>query len=229
VQKKIKNALFEQVVAAGLNPADFANVESHNAEQLRFETTYVPVDLLFRISQNVRDVNHYFVDGDRYAGGRQKVPRVRIGNLIAQPKVVTTFRRWLHDNVIAAIDDEPITDMWLDAHSAIAAASVLNAARPDADSSFTEQEREQLRIAITNFHLLVVKTFAPEVEQARDIAARLSYLQTALDRLNRFDWKGVALSTIIGVATSLSLDTERGKLLWRLFQQALGTLSNALK
>jgi hypothetical protein len=53
------------------------------------------------------------------------------------------------------------------------------------------------------------------------INERLEYLSQAVDRLNKFDWKAQALSTLISIAVNLSVDTEGGKKLFQLFSQAL--------
>ena len=66
----------------------------------------------------------------------------------------------------------------------------------------------------------MVKEFNPSREQLRLIQMQLDYLSEAVGRLNRIDWRGLAVSTVITIAIQLSLDTEKGKLLFQLFQQA---------
>ncbi len=77
--------------------------------------------------------------------------------------------------------------------------------------------------------LLVVKTFTPGEEELQVINERLDYLTRAVDRLNRFDWRGVAISTVLSIGTALTLDTEKGRILWGLFQQAMATVVHLLR
>ena len=51
------------------------------------------------------------------------------------------------------------------------------------------------------------------------ISQKLDYLTEAIDRLNKFDWRAVAFSTIMTISATLSLDTEKGSLLIELFKQ----------
>ena len=88
------------------------------------------------------------------------------------------------------------------------------------------ENRSALQLGI--FRVLVIAEFNPDREQLAQIDERLSYLDPAVDRLNRFDWKAVALSTLIGMATNLTLDTERGRILWGLFQQAMTAVGHML-
>jgi hypothetical protein len=53
------------------------------------------------------------------------------------------------------------------------------------------------------------------------IEKRLLYLSDAVDRLNKTDWYGIAISTLIGISINLSLDTEKGRLLFKLFKQVV--------
>jgi hypothetical protein len=226
---KVKNPLYEQIIASGLAIADFSILETSDLERTRFEVTYMPASLVFRLSQDLRQANRFFVAVNRYLGGGKKSPPLGVGFHITLPKVIDRFRKWLKDDVMAAIEDETIPDLWENARAAASVATTLNDAPRDHDDTFTPDERERVKAAIANFHVLVVQTFKPDAQQAEEISAKLSYLQSAVERLNRFDWKGVALSTIIGIATSLSLDTEKGRLLWTLFQQAASAVQQIVK
>jgi hypothetical protein len=225
--RKFKNPLFEQIVAAGLDPNDFESAEKHNAETIRFDISYRPIDLLFLLSQPVRQQTYFFVDVTRYVGDGNRSPLIRVGVQITLPKVVDRFRKWLKDDVLAAIEDLGLPNFWAEAREAAAVASAFRRSARDADI-FTPAERDAIKRELHAFRLVLVQTFEPDARQMEEIAESLSYLEAAVDRLNRFDWKGVALSTVIGIATSLSLDTEKGRLLWRLFQQAMSAVRQVL-
>jgi len=81
---------------------------------------------------------------------------------------------------------------------------------------------------LLTFRLLVVENYHPDTEQLILISERLKYLEAAVDRLNSFDWKGVTISTLLSIAITLSLDTERGRQLYILFKQALSDLLHLL-
>lgn len=106
-----------------------------------------------------------------------------------------------------------------------------NLVTPDQDNivEFTYEERQQVKLALSTFRVRLIETFNPTEEQLRVISERLDYLSGAVDRLNRFDWKEVAVSTLFSIATTLTLDVERGRQLWGMFQQALSTLIQLIR
>jgi hypothetical protein len=71
--------------------------------------------------------------------------------------------------------------------------------------------------------------FNPSPEQEEFIEERLEYLSEAVDKLNRFDWKGVALSTLLSIGANLCVDKESGRILFGLFQQAFQSVTHLLK
>src|SRR5207302_6503675 len=93
---------------------------------------------------------------------------------------------------------------------------------------FSPEEQAQIRAAIKQFKVLIERDFAPDSEQSRELDARLDYLADALTRLNRFDWKSLALATVIGASTTLSLDTQTGRQLWALFREPLRVVTHLL-
>ena len=67
---------------------------------------------------------------------------------------------------------------------------------------------------------MIIENFKPDEEQSKLIAEKLNYLSNAVDRLNRFDWNGLALSIVISISINLAVDTDGGRLLYKLFEQA---------
>lgn len=87
-------------------------------------------------------------------------------------------------------------------------------------SEFLNEEKAQLRLSLNEFRLLIKENFDPTADQMNIVDERLNYLSDALDRLNKFDWKSVLLSSAVSIVTALSLDTARGKLLFDFLKQA---------
>ncbi|MCJ7807725.1 MAG: hypothetical protein MUP73_03255, partial [Dehalococcoidia bacterium] len=85
---------------------------------------------------------------------------------------------------------------------------------------FTDDEKHSLIMSVETLRLSVVNTFQPSDDQLKVIDGHLEYLKNAVDRLNRIDWRAIAVMTSIQIATVLTLDTEKGRLLLSLFEQA---------
>lgn len=86
--------------------------------------------------------------------------------------------------------------------------------------SYSDDEKAALRSSLSTAKLLITERFDPSEDQMEIISERFDYVDQALDRLNKRDWKGVLLNTIIGISTALSLNTEAGAALYELFKQA---------
>jgi len=56
-------------------------------------------------------------------------------------------------------------------------------------------------------------------DQINEIDRRIKYLELALNRLSKTDWKGIAFSTIIGLILNLTVDTQTGHAILELFKR----------
>jgi hypothetical protein len=74
-------------------------------------------------------------------------------------------------------------------------------------------------LALRDVRLLIIDRFAPSTAEMESIDARLNYLTQAIERLNRFDWKSLLISSIMSISVALSFDTEKGRQLYKLFKQ----------
>jgi hypothetical protein len=141
--------------------------------------------------------------------------------------VLDEFERWIAQHVKEYIAEESVPDLW-EASQAGAFLSAKSIQEHD-DSFFSESEKVQIKIALVSFQRAAVEQFRPSADQLAAIEKQIKYLSDAVDRLNRFAWKGVAISTLVGICTNLSLDTERGRQLYGLFQHAMTAVLHLLK
>jgi hypothetical protein len=140
--------------------------------------------------------------------------------------IINEFKYWLNAVVKRQIYQLEMPDLW----------SQIRFYSPYIDSSFSEEDfqhfsdnqKETIKVSIVEFKRLVVESFNPTREQFEFINARLEYLSGAVDKLNRFDWKGLAVSIITSIAINLTVDVEGGKLLFKLFQQAFDSVVQLL-
>ena len=82
-----------------------------------------------------------------------------------------------------------------------------------------DEEKQLLQMSINEFEMLVAKEYNPSKEELTLIESRLKYLSEFLDRLNKFDWKAVLISTVVTIATTLTLSTEQGRQLFEMTKQ----------
>lgn len=86
--------------------------------------------------------------------------------------------------------------------------------------SFNRVEREKVDQALLQFKSILIEHFKPTQDQLVQIEDRINYLSESMERLNKVDWQGIAISTLISISIALSLDTDNGKLLFEFFKNS---------
>ncbi|MEX0803968.1 MAG: hypothetical protein WD688_11725 [Candidatus Binatia bacterium] len=225
--KRYKNAFLEMIQAAGLDVNDFTGGEQTTMSGgPAFVIRYNPADLTFTAQNSEADPHAFDYYYTVYAPGFSQPLEPYFypeEGYINFNSVREGFENWLSRQVRTAIDEELLPDLWTTATHDLVAPNEAYAGR------FSEEERQQLKLALSTFRVLLVETFEPTKEQLQAVSERLDYLSAAIDRLNKFDWRGVAISTLLSITTTLTLDTEKGRQLYGLFQQALSTLMHLIR
>ena len=136
------------------------------------------------------------------------------------------FRKWLI-TIKNYIDDQNAIDLW---DEYLKGNSVVYSKNIDFDNqdNFTPDEQQQLRMSINELKGLIINKFELLEEQQKIVNDRLDYLAEASVRLNKFDWKGTLVNTIMSISIALSLDTEKGKILLKLFQRIFQNIKGLL-
>lgn len=151
-----------------------------------------------------------------------------IGEYVSIDKVIEIFHTWLNDHVNLAIEEDLEPDLWGDAYRLhdILGNEIIET---QDTSDFSEHEIHIIEVALEKFIDLVEEEFHPDEMQSQQIRERLDYLAEATKRSNKFDWQGLVISTLIGIMINLTLDTEKGRLLYELFLKALEASKHLLK
>lgn len=137
--------------------------------------------------------------------------------------IYTRFGGWLDTDVTLYLEEIDAPDLWEQIET-----GHLFEDDPLFDqkkASFGKVEKERIRRALEHFRESVEEQFSPNEQQDQAIRDRLEYLSEALDRLNKTDWQGVAISALISISVALSLDTDQGKRLFDLFKSTLASVA----
>jgi hypothetical protein len=135
--------------------------------------------------------------------------------------VISIFEQWIEEEVKPLVQDENTDDLWsyvvTETPLSIIASPVI---AQHNTSSFSADEKAVIQSALAEFRRLLTVEFAPSEAQASEIHSKLTYLVEATNRLNKFDWQGLIIGTILSIVITLSLDTERGRQLWQILLRA---------
>lgn len=221
--KKYKNAIFQAVQEYGFEASKIETDEHEVLGHDWFSLTFLDSNLVFEFRCPLKNPHVFDAVFNKFgATGAFDYPDNddHEGAYVDFAAILGFFKNWLSTEIGLYLEEQSLPDFWAQARGQI---ELLEPNPPTDEETafFSKDEKAQLRFSLQDFKRLVEAEFKPEPEQLELINARLDYLTEAVDRLNRYDWKGVAISTVIGIATTLTLDTQRGQVLWGLFQTAL--------
>ena len=142
---------------------------------------------------------------------------------ISPEDLVDTFEDWLDSTVKPYLDDVSTPDLWQILEDTWAE-TISEIDTTDYLEPFSEEEKTQLRLSINEFRLLIVNNFNPNKEELAAINDRLEYLSDSMDKHNKFDWKGIAIYTVITIIVTLALNPEQSQQLFQLFKQVFSNI-----
>ena len=137
--------------------------------------------------------------------------------------VYIKFKEWLDTVVKPYLDEVSAPDLWQTLED-MRSDATRQIEAPDDFEPFSEEEKIQLRRSIDELRLLIVNNFTLNRKQTDAIKNRLKYLSDAIDKHNKFDWKGIAIHTAITIAITLALNPEQTHQLFQLFKQVFSNI-----
>lgn len=222
------NALLQEILRSGLDPALFDAVENYDAhDHPGFDVRLRDSPLTFTIRNpegRFEDFDYQFTE---FGAGYPWTDIRPESGYVTFDQVLAVFREWVDTDIRDHLEDVALPDLWSQVNHA--RTMLGQVAGISSEELFSEDEKAQTRIAIQQFKLLVFKTFDPSPGEQAVVDQQLDHLANAVDRLGKFDWQGIALNTLISIGVTLSLDTEKGRILFGLFQQSLSYALHLLK
>lgn len=132
-------------------------------------------------------------------------------------EVLTSLDRWLNFHVKPYQEDLDEPDLW---KQYIEGQDSLDEINFENQTEFSDDEKQKVLMSVNELKYLIKRELNTSDEEQKLINERLDYLVDSMDRLNKYDWKGAAFNSLFSIVTALSLDTEKGKLLFELFKKA---------
>jgi hypothetical protein len=228
-----KNTLYEAVIETGYDPNQFtvedgpfilSDGDSRDGCTLTFNGTA----LQFAVLVCPRDFNLFECSWALFAPDFPFSTRFPARNYIEIGVIAFKLKEWLANVVEPFLEDTTVPNLWAEAktQSELFSSPPISGNEP---GHFTEPEKALLRAAIAQVRLNIEATFTPPTDRSELVNERLDYLSQGLERLNRFDWRGILVSVMFNIATNLTLDTTQGAKLYQLFKEAFSTALHLIR
>lgn len=226
--KRDKNSFLNILSEKGYTADQFESFEEIKVLYPTFVIRLKNTALEFWVSQSLDSFTEYKMCYTTYTPKFKQIeydPAIGWYDEIAP--VWIKFRHWLDHHVQPFLIEESVPDLWATAHEE----SDFDASTFDDDSMqpFSESEKVALRVAVQSFRGKLISTYQPGANQLAEIDKKLDYLTDALDRMNRIDWKSLLISTLIGISTTLCLDTNTGRELYAIAKQTFAIALNLIQ
>ncbi len=215
--KRYKNKLIDLIKKYQFFPTEFEISELHEEEVDVFRINYKNSPFTFNIFTKADDYHQFFCTYTLFAPKfpiSDALPPISYGNFEA---ILVYFILWL-GYIQQYYDEQSEPDLLKDLIEDYKFLENHNLYYDDI-KPFTANEKELTKLAIYDLELDIINKFELGFEEKMIVENRLLYLNEAVDRLNKRDWKGLAISTIIGISIALEFDSAKGKDLINLFNE----------
>ena len=224
--KKYKNEIFNLIKEYGLSIDKFEINENKENELVSVVSVVEsPFDFFIRNSSESYSAFEcwWICFGPKYASS-SVYPE---NNYFSFDTIKSYFKEWLYNHVEPYFQEKAEIDLWDQYKNDT---KLLNLEKIDFNdkANFSFDEKSQISLALGDLKLLIERKFDLDDQQKSIVNDRLNYLASAVDRLNKFDWKSIAVSTMFSIAIALSLDTQKGHELFNLFAQVFNVIPQLL-
>jgi len=216
VQARYKLAIKEHLEKSGF---DLTLFEFDTNE--RFTIALVNTEIKFQVQQDPKNFHAFLMYQTQYKPNYPLIGPLGTNNNIN--KVFGQMDNWLKLTVSPYLEELELSAKWDAFESGKFFDGTFNS-QPNDLTKLTTNEVKFLESAISKIKLDIRKEFEPTAELAVEIDKKLDYLIESTDRLNRFDLKGTILNTFLAIGINLGVDTESGKELFRIFNDAFSSI-----
>ncbi|WP_428658159.1 hypothetical protein [Runella sp.] len=223
MKKRDKNTLFNLISELGFNQRDFELVDEYVDNLPATIIKYKNTQFIFVIrnsKESFDDFDFKFIQFGPSYEFTEYYPDVEFVNF---ESVYKSFRSWILNHIVPYIEEITEQDLW-ELYKSSDKSLNLSLIDFNDKSYFLPDEIRQISTSINELKFLIHKNLSTNITEQNLVIERLDYLIESSQRLNKFDWKSLVLSTLIGISTTLTLDTQTGKILFDLFKKAFSTL-----
>lgn len=225
MRKKHKNEIYSIISDSEFDQNEFEFVES-DIEEDELPTNkllYKNSPFIFTIRTSRENFNLFDYQYVQYCPDYSMTDFFPKRDYTSFEIVANSLRAWLKNHIKEYIEDKTEPDLWSELQNGNKSFEI-NKIDFDNKDSFTANERNQVTMALNELKILISKNFRTSEEEQKLVTDRLDYLIDSSDRLNKFDWKSLAISTLLSISLSLTLDTTKGKILFELFRKVFSNI-----
>jgi len=226
-----KNKLFQYLsgIHGGLNDFTIADasqaiIEGNTQRKIPLSTIiYKKTPLHFEISNPFETFDQYSYRYTLFGPNYQWSRTLPIGQVGYFNDVVSGFQLWISTHIESYKNEMSEIDLWGE-YTKVPKSIILENDNSFDSSQFTNNEKGQLKLALSDLKRLIIENFANNQSQIDLVSENINYIASKVDSLSKFDWRSVTIAVLINISTGLMLDPEKAKLIWDWFVSLVSSI-----
>jgi hypothetical protein len=209
--RRDKNGFIDIITSNSLNPVDFTVSEDVKDDLPTFIIKHNKSPLEFWVRNSKESYFEYDCNYIPFSPSFEPVgyyPNESWYDNIND--VYEIFEEWLNQHIKSYIEEQDAQDMWKTFTSSGSGGLDWESINEESTEYFSEVEKKQLLEQIADFRIRLIDNYEPNEKLMLQIDSKLTYLSESIDRLNKYDWKSLLISTLMGIITTMSLDKSSG-------------------
>jgi len=224
ILQKHKNALLTIIQESDLDPKLFVAEDSTLNKEKFFIIRLRNSPLLYAIRPYERSFSYFESLGSRFVAG---FPLEGSGISFGTQPLFDIFKSWLNNVVKPYLDELSTPDLW-QALQDTRSEPIRQIESPLDLEPFSEKEKIQLKRSIDELRLSIENNFNLQKKELAATNKLLQHLSDAVDKHNKFDWRGIAINIAFTIATNLALNPEQSRQLFQLFKETFTNIIHLL-
>ncbi len=215
VLRQYTNRLLQKLITEGHNVNDFKLIRRQGGPGGEYVAiTYKDSSFAFNIFQNGKETFDSFQIS--YTRFLPDYPTIQPSNLMSIDSVEAFLLKWIREDIFKYIENIHGPDLWTEIQENPITIDGINF---NDTSPFKPEEINQLKVGLEEIKILLKTNFELNEGQIEIANKRIDYLAEALNRLTKADWRGIAISTVIGLSIELTLDEQKRTTLFGLLSK----------
>lgn len=219
---KYKNKLLTTIKESGLDPILFTVSDRTLDKENFFIIELRNSPIIFA----VRPWDTFSQFEARHSRFEPSFPLARSFHTTILP-LLNQFKWWLNNVVKPYLDESSTPDLWQILEHA-RSDSVREIEDPNYSLPFSQEEKDQIKQSIEQLRRLIANKFNVQEKQLRTITNLLNYLSDAVDKHNKFDWRGIAINVAFNIALHLALNPDETRQFFQLFTGVFSNITHLL-
>lgn len=231
IKKKYTNELLNIILEQGFELTDFKGEVDNRDSSLGFIISLIKsVHLLsfkmlyFRVLP-AGSFNDFSVEFIKFAPGffTESFPNNNNTKSVHFEDVKNLFKDWLINHVVPCREELEYPNYWAILNKRSVGIKSINT---NDNTTFDAHEVPVIQSTLEEVKNQIKESFWLNSQQLPSLEGKIEYLKEGVNRLNKTDWKGILLSTILAIAYDLSLNDERRNMLMGMFSKVWLVLEN---